>query len=259
MSSTGLPFPDGDGGLHEPVDVPSVQPHVGDREQRACELPRPDVESAEAGTVELVRRVAGDQRPVEVEERSDAPASALRLDLCDPLTQVAHASPLVSCCDSARIASTRRTASCISAAKAARRSRSSSSPGSTRFRLAARRSPHAKSSRETDSGVLSRPLHHELTTDAEALAQERLLLDGLARVASREPVGDDLVGLEERADHAVRDQKRRGVEAGPDLGRPVLPAGRQDRRLGPHLVRERPRARKGELELQQVPQPQRLP
>ena len=154
-----------------------------------CELARPDVESAEAGTVELARRVAGDQRAVEVEERGDAARLCAAASIsCDPLTQVAHASPLVSCCDERadRVDASHGLAQL--GREAVRRSRGPRRRRRGGSRLAARRSADAKSSRETDSGVVSRPAARSWRPTPRHSLRKRSLLDGLA-AASRAASG----------------------------------------------------------------------
>ena len=102
-------------------------------------------------------------------------------------------------------------------------------------------------------------LRDVLAADAQRPLGELLLADLGGRVAQH--VGDDLVGLEERPQHGLRDQRPLGVQqlvdllaAGGDVGLPVL----VPRHLLGDVLAERRRVGEVEVELQQVAQPHRL-
>ena len=102
-------------------------------------------------------------------------------------------------------ASTRRSASRISAAKRC-------ALGRVRARLdelpVPRQADRGREEHLRDRlGAPDAPLQLVLLAEAEALGEERGLVEGRGRVAPLEAVGDDAVGLEERPQHAVRAER----------------------------------------------------
>ena len=122
--------------------------------------------------------------------------------------------PAIRLAASASMASMRRTAARISAANARRRSARSCRRGSSRPRLRARRSAVSNSTFETDSALRMRRCSWYCLPSARQRPRKRVLVERRVGVAARERVGDDPVGLEERAQHAVRvERPERGARA----------------------------------------------
>ena len=108
--------------------------------------------------------------------------------------------------------------------------------GSSRLRLRARRSAVANSTFETDSPLRMRRCSWYCLPSARQRPRNAARR-GPRRIATREPVGDDAVRLEERAQHAVRAER-------PDAPDELLDRVRAARRAAAPTRRRAARARR---------------
>ena len=114
---------------------------------------------------------------------------------------------------------TRRTAVAISSANCRRRCATSRySKPSTSSRCRAKRSPVLNSSIDLDSALaILRCSSHCLPT-SKTLGEEGFLVERFVLVGGQ-PVGDDVVGVQERAQHQMRQQQIGLFQQPPHLGR----------------------------------------
>jgi hypothetical protein len=99
------------------------------------------------------------------------------------------------------------------------------------------------------------PLQQQLAADPEALGEERRLVEALARIAGGQLLGDDVLRIQERAQGAVGDERRRRLYQPCHLLRgadPVAPVRGEEVQLGAELLADRGLVGEEELELQQV-------
>ena len=217
--------PDADS--HEPVEVGDSGDGLQADQHQPRRFDRRHVSGAGTVLHHRQRGVAVDQRAVEVEERSDLrpaagssrpPRSGRRPCSSVAAPQDGRASvrsrppggPGVGSpsCDRT---SSRRSTSWSSLRNAARPSESAVASPASSPRLAASRRPVLNSSAEHGLWADDPPLELVLASDPKALDDDLRLGDACAGMR-REPVGDDPVGLQERAQHAVGHQCPAGGE-----------------------------------------------
>ena len=177
ISSTGRPSQAATAVSHQPVTSAPRSSHVADRDAACGRARRAERRAgAQPRAVELVARVARDQRAVEVEEGADLRARRLpprpRRSVRSGRSCASPGGFAVRA--SSRSAATRRTDVVDLGRERARARRAAPRrPGSMRSRLAARRSAPRNSSRDTDSGLSSRRCSTYWRPTPDAFAQER--------------------------------------------------------------------------------------